>query len=66
MGVQRSFRGRDGFAYLNTKYFHCIIFKPWSFELKKKNADFRKTFRNRTNICKGHKVFSEALDPKED
>lgn len=32
----------------------------------KKNADFRKAFRNRTNICKGHKVFSEALDPKED
>lgn len=23
----------------------------------KKNADFRKTFRNRTNICKGIKLF---------
>lgn len=65
MGVQRTFRGRAGFAYINTKSFYCIIFEPQSFEFKK-NADFRKAFRNRTNICKGHKVFSEALDPKED
>ena len=43
----KRFGGRNGFAYLNTKCFHWIIFKQWSQEFsqkkkKKKNADFKK------------------------
>lgn len=65
MGVQRSFRGGVDL--------HILIPSPSTVSYSshralnlKKNADFRKAFRNRTNICKGHKVLSEALDPKED
>lgn len=64
MGVQRSFRGRGGFAYINTKSFYCIIFEPQSFEFKKKMQTSEKPLETGPTFVKDIRFFQRLWTQK--